>query len=92
MIIFLVAVGWYIFVTYIPTFYRAFAFVLLFGLYMAVFMVGIYKVRLERIQQKVKGKLYSLIKNLIQIVAFLVIMILAQYSVDFIIALVERFR
>lgn len=92
IIVFLMAVGWYIIVTYIVIFYRAFAFALLLGLYTAVFMIGIHKVRLsERIQQKVKGKLYSLIENLILIVAILVIMILASYSADFIIALVERF-
>jgi len=90
MIIFLMVVGWFIFVEYVSMHYKIFALVLFLGIYSLVTLKILGKFRLfERIRNKVKGEPYGFIRFILLLVIVGIILVLASYSANFIIDLIE---
>jgi hypothetical protein len=91
MIIFLLAVGWFILTEYVSVYYKIFALALFLGIYSVATLKIFEKLTLfERIRNKIKGELYGFIRFILLLSIVGVILVLATYSADAIIGIIEN--
>lgn len=91
MIILLMAVGWYILVTYVSVYYEMFAFAIFLGLYSMISMKIVLKIRLfERIHDKIEGEPYRFVRFILLLVIFGIVMVLSSNSANLLINLIEN--